>query len=116
VAYTSRSQPVLAGRSIGNGQLAVGSTPDTADTATGADEKRGRGEAHKSQKQCVLDKILALLVLDELVACQQPFRPALRLRQCSFHPPVDGARRIPKQALNYFRLRRLLEARIHPAC
>lgn len=61
-----RGQDDLAGRRIGNSQLAVGGTPNAAHTAASADEQGGGGEADKSQKQRILNQILTLFVVDEI--------------------------------------------------
>jgi len=53
----------LARRGIGCGQPGVGSRPDARHVTAGAGEEAGCAQAYKSQQQCVLDQILALLVV-----------------------------------------------------
>ena len=55
----------LARRRIGGRQPAVGGTPDAADTASSANEQRGRCQADKSKQQRVLDEVLALFFLEK---------------------------------------------------
>jgi hypothetical protein len=45
-------------------QISAGGAPDVTDGSTGTNEKGGRCESDESQKQSVLDQILALFFSD----------------------------------------------------
>src|SRR5437899_2383597 len=61
------STGVLAGGGgVGSRQSCVGLGPDSTYTTAGADEERGRGQAHECQKQRIFDQVLTLLVLNKV--------------------------------------------------
>ena len=57
----------LARRCVGDVQPGVSSCPDAGYAAAGANEQRGRRQAHKSKQQCIFDQVLALLITKKLV-------------------------------------------------
>ena len=57
----------LASRRVSSSQTRVRGAPNSAHAATGANEQRGRGEAHESQKQRIFDQVLALFVAKKIV-------------------------------------------------
>ena len=61
------ARKILAGVAVGGRETVVRAGPNTGDAVTRADEDRGGSQGNECQQKGVLDKVLALLVIYEIL-------------------------------------------------